>query len=50
MQKAKEYAVETGAIELTLETAIDNKKAQHLYERIGYEKDEKHFYYNLSLD
>ncbi|MFQ3544475.1 GNAT family N-acetyltransferase [Halobacillus rhizosphaerae] len=50
MQKAKEYAVDTGAIELSLETAADNTNAQHLYEWLGYEKDEKHFYYHLSLD
>ncbi|WP_164214355.1 GNAT family N-acetyltransferase [Virgibacillus sp. YIM 98842] len=47
MQKAKEFALETGAKELTLETAKDNHQAQQLYELIGYKKDSEHFYYNL---
>ncbi|WP_163527196.1 GNAT family N-acetyltransferase [Halobacillus ihumii] len=50
MQKAKEHALESGARELTLETASSNHKAQHLYELIGYEKDEKHFYYSLLIN
>ncbi|WP_079527877.1 GNAT family N-acetyltransferase [Halobacillus hunanensis] len=50
MQRAKEHALETGAKELTLETASSNHKAQDLYELIGYEKDEEHFYYSLLID
>jgi ribosomal protein S18 acetylase RimI-like enzyme len=49
MESAKKLALETGAIELTLETTIDNVNAQRLYEAIGYKKDEEHFYYHLSL-
>ncbi|TCP19142.1 acetyltransferase (GNAT) family protein [Scopulibacillus darangshiensis] len=49
MQKAKEYALETGAKGLALETAVDNKKAQQLYESIGYEKAEDVYHYNLLL-
>ncbi|MFD3448890.1 GNAT family N-acetyltransferase [Microbacteriaceae bacterium 4G12] len=47
MEKANEFALETGSKGLTLETAIDNYNAQRLYESIGYKKDEKCFYYNL---
>ncbi|WP_257351980.1 GNAT family N-acetyltransferase [Pseudalkalibacillus decolorationis] len=49
MQKAKEYALETGANGLTLETAKDNYTAQRLYESIGYEKDDECFHYHISL-
>lgn len=49
MEKAKEYALETGAKGLTLETAIDNYNAQGLYESIGYEKDDEYFHYNFFL-
>ncbi|MGM8212515.1 GNAT family N-acetyltransferase [Virgibacillus sp. W0430] len=49
MQKAKEYALETDAKKVMLETATDNYKAQQLYESIGYEKDSEHFYYSLLI-
>ncbi|MGH0540758.1 GNAT family N-acetyltransferase [Bacillus cereus] len=49
MEKAKKYALETGAKGLTLETAIDNYNAQGLYESIGYEKDDECFHYNFFL-
>ncbi|EEM13857.1 N-acetyltransferase [Bacillus pseudomycoides] len=49
MEKAKEYALETGAKGLTLETAIDNYNAQSLYESMGYEKDDECFHYNFFL-
>lgn len=49
MEKAKEYALETGAKGLTLETAIDNYNAQVLYESMGYKKDDECYHYNFFL-
>ncbi|KAB2331319.1 GNAT family N-acetyltransferase [Bacillus mesophilum] len=49
LQKAKDFAVETGAKSISLETAPDNIAAQRLYEKNGYIK-ESHFYrYELGL-
>ena len=47
MERARQWALETGAEGLTLETAIDNHAAQRLYEKLGYKKDEVYFRYNL---
>lgn len=47
MERAHQWAVETNAEGLTLETATDNHTAQRLYERLGYKKDEVYFRYNL---
>ena len=47
MQRARQWALETGAEALTLETAIDNHTAQRLYEKLGYKKDEVYYRYNL---
>ncbi|MCM3785048.1 GNAT family N-acetyltransferase [Neobacillus mesonae] len=49
LSKAKEYAIETGAKSIALETAPDNDSAQRLYEKHGYVKDSKYFHYELSL-
>lgn len=49
MQKAKEHALETGAARLTLQTGIENNHAQHLYEKIGYKRDDENYYYDLTL-
>lgn len=46
MQRAEEHARETGSAGLTLSTAIDNTKAQALYESEGYARDDMFFYYN----
>lgn len=45
MKKAKEYATETGAKGLKLETEDDNFNAQRLYESIGYERDNRYHYH-----
>ncbi|MFC0273324.1 GNAT family N-acetyltransferase [Metabacillus herbersteinensis] len=49
MNRAKDYAIETNTAGLVLETAIDNLKAQQLYESLGYERDQQHFHYDLDL-
>ena len=49
MNVAKEFAQQTKAKGLELSTAIDNKQAQSLYERLGYEKDEAYYHYFLKL-
>ena len=47
MQRARQWALETGSEALTLETAVDNHTAQRLYEKLGYKKDEVYYRYNL---
>ncbi|UAL54711.1 GNAT family N-acetyltransferase [Metabacillus dongyingensis] len=46
MLKAKAFVIDTGAKGLRVETATDNKKAQHLYESLGYQKDVRGFHYH----
>src|SRR5271170_1354024 len=50
MQHAEAFARETGAERLTLATAHDNKKAQSLYKRLGYARDEHFWYFHRVLD
>lgn len=49
LQKAKDYAIETGAKSISLSTAIDNYVAQRLYEKSGYTKDSQFYQYELNL-
>ncbi|MEH7238889.1 GNAT family N-acetyltransferase [Bacillus sp. JJ1562] len=49
LQKAKEYAIETGAKSLSLSTAPDNHSAQRLYEKNGYKRDSQYYHYELDL-
>ena len=49
LQKAKDYASETGAKSISLSTAIDNYVAQRLYEKNGYNKDSQFYQYEFSL-
>ncbi|MEC1718689.1 GNAT family N-acetyltransferase [Schinkia azotoformans] len=49
LHKAKEYAIETGAKSISLETASDNYSAQRLYERNGYKRDSQFYHYELDL-
>jgi len=49
MERAREFAVETGATRLELSTAMDNRPAQALYESLGYVKDDAFYFYELSL-
>jgi ribosomal protein S18 acetylase RimI-like enzyme len=45
LKTAIQFANETGAKGLFLETARDNDNAQRLYEKIGFKKEENYFYY-----
>ncbi|MFS0821810.1 N-acetyltransferase family protein [Bacillus sp. 1P02SD] len=49
LQKAKEYALETGAKSLSLSTAADNITARRLYEKNGYKRDSQFYHYELEL-
>ncbi|PAC26859.1 N-acetyltransferase [Flectobacillus sp. BAB-3569] len=44
---AWKHTKDTGAAWLTLKTGIENTKAQALYEKLGFRKDQEHFYYFL---
>lgn len=48
MNRARAFALATGAKGLFLETAHDNKNGQALYESLGYRKNSE-FYYFLDL-
>jgi ribosomal protein S18 acetylase RimI-like enzyme len=49
LESARDYAKQTKAKGLALSTAIDNEKAQRIYERNGYKKDQEFFHYYLSV-
>ncbi|WP_091220321.1 GNAT family N-acetyltransferase [Paenibacillus sp. BC26] len=49
LDAAKQYGEQTEAKGIELSTAIDNKVAQRLYGRNGYEKDEVYFHYYRKL-
>ena len=50
MNKATEFAKESGAFRVDLLTAFDNKAGQHLYEKLGYKKVLEDFHaYSLQL-
>lgn len=46
---SKELAEETNAKGLVLETHKSNHSAQKLYDKIGFTKDDEHFYYYLEV-
>jgi len=48
MARARQLALETDAKGLVLATATDNP-AQHLYEKMGYQKDVDFYHYYLNL-
>ncbi len=50
LNKAKEFAEQTSAKEIVLETARSNVTAQKLYESLGYEKDMEFFSYTLEIN
>jgi ribosomal protein S18 acetylase RimI-like enzyme len=50
MRHAETFARNTGAERLTLATAHNNKKAQSLYKRLGYLKEEHYWYFHRTLD
>lgn len=45
IKRAIEFAEETGAKGVSLETGEDNLTAQSLYEKIGFKKELNYFYY-----
>lgn len=47
LQSAQQYAEQTKAKGISLSTSINNEKAQMLYERYGFEKDNEFFHYYL---
>lgn len=49
LSKAREFAIETGAKNLSLSTAQINLSAQKLYEKNGYKKDTEFYHYELDL-
>ncbi|WP_025109045.1 GNAT family N-acetyltransferase [Pseudomonas sp. H1h] len=49
MNTARDFALQTGAKGLVLETATDNFTAQGLYESLGYVRDSGYYTYMLDL-
>lgn len=49
MDAARQFAEERGAGALKLETAIDNRPAQALYEELGWQRDVEFYSYHLPL-
>ena len=49
LERAREFAIETGARGLELATATDNIPAQRLYEKTGWQKDLEFLHYSLSV-
>lgn len=47
LERAREFALETHAKGLTLNTAVDNFAAQALYEAAGWKRDEEFYTYHL---
>lgn len=50
MERAHQFAAETGAGLVELSTAKDNHQAQNLYESLGYVRDTEFYSYELSLE
>ena len=50
MERAERLARETGAVGLTLSTAVDNLRAQHLYEEVGFRRETVFFVYNRMFE
>ncbi|MGG0179070.1 GNAT family N-acetyltransferase [Gottfriedia acidiceleris] len=50
LNAAKKFAIESKAKALDLQTAIDNKSAQALYEKNGYLVDKEFLSYSLNLE
>ncbi len=49
IRKAEEFALEMGAVRLSLATEIANTPAQKLYEKLQWKKDEVFLHYNRTL-
>ena len=49
MEAARQLAVKTRAQSITLETAIQNRRARRLYEQLGYERDRVYYRYSFRI-
>ena len=49
METARNFALKTVSKGLILETSMDNKPAQALYESIGYTRDDEYYRYYLNV-
>ncbi|HKW25210.1 MAG TPA: GNAT family N-acetyltransferase [Terriglobales bacterium] len=49
MERARQWAVETNADSLWLETAVDNHPAQRLYESLAWKRDNDYYRYLMPL-
>ncbi len=49
MNTARDFCLTTKAVRIDLATAVANKKAQALYESLGYERDDEFYHFSLSL-
>jgi len=49
MERARQFAENTRAAGLTLETAITNNAAQRLYESLGWRRDQEFYRYFLAV-
>lgn len=49
LEAARQFAIATGAVGLTLETATDNHSAQRLYEQLGWQRETEFFHYSLMV-
>ncbi|MCK6543031.1 GNAT family N-acetyltransferase [bacterium] len=49
MEKARRFAVETGAKGIELETGVENVQAQALYEKLGYQRNTDTYRYFLPV-
>jgi ribosomal protein S18 acetylase RimI-like enzyme len=49
LRAARDHALKTGAARLALSTAATNTKAQALYERDGWRRDDEFFHYEYEL-
>ena|SRR5438067_1585454 len=49
MERSRQWAIETKADSLWLETAVDNYPAQRLYERQGWKRDDHYYRYLMPL-
>ncbi|WP_088042367.1 GNAT family N-acetyltransferase [Bacillus sp. EAC] len=50
LDAAKNFAIETNAKSIELQTAFDNKQAQRLYEKNSYKVETTFYTYSLSLE
>lgn len=49
LEAAKAHARATGAVRLSLSTAHDNARAQSVYERNGWQRDQRFWHYDFAL-